>query len=138
MASVNKAQVLAWTIGQLSPAARPMLDPRLLGLFSRTMNCRLLLQLPVDTDDGQGGKTRTWTAVYSVIGSVEGLAGSERAAEGGVGQAETHEILVPYQTGVDPTMRVRYGTRTFDIHTVTDYSEQHLLLSLMCEEQFRK
>jgi SPP1 family predicted phage head-tail adaptor len=137
MTSVNRALVLAWTIGQPSPA-RAVLDPRLLGHFARRFNCRLLLQSLVELDDGQGGKTRTFSNTFDVLGSIEGLAGTERAAEGGIGQAETHEILIPFQTGVDPTMRVRYGTRTFDIHTVTDYSEQHVLLSLMCEEQFRK
>lgn len=122
----------------LTPPA-PILDPRLGALLARRMNCDLFLQEAVLVDDGSGGKTKTWPASgagIETLGAIEGLSGQEKLAEGGADSAVTHRILIPYQAGVKPTMRVAYGGRRFDVHSVIDYSEQHLILELMVEERF--
>jgi len=125
-------------------AASAILNPRLINFLKRRFNCVFLLQAPSGADDGQGGKATTWGwngvagGSLELLGAIYTLTGQEREAEGGPGVAMTHELLIAYIPGVLPTMRIQYGTRTFDINTVTDYGEQHLLLSLMCQEMYRK
>lgn len=129
----------------LTPAA-PILDPRLGAVLARRFNCDLVLTAPAFTPDGSGGQTRSWvgwksglvatTIADEVLGAIEALTGQEKLQEGAINQAVTHRILIAFQAGVKPTMQVVYGTRLFYVHTVVDYSEQHLLLELMAEEKF--
>jgi SPP1 family predicted phage head-tail adaptor len=124
----------------------PILNPRLLAVLARRFNCDLVLTTPAFTPDGAGGQTRVWvgwksglvvtTIADEVLGAVEALTGEEKLQEGAVNEAVTHRILFGFQAGVKPTMQVVYGTRLFYVHTVVDYSEQHLLLELMTEEKF--
>lgn len=128
----------------LTPDA-PILDPRLIDHFRRRFfNCDFILQAPIDVSDGQGGKTRTWPvwtggpANGEVLGSFHQLTGFEREALGTLGELATHELVIAYVAGVDPTMRVLYGARIFDVLNVDDYGEQHLLQGLYVAERFRK
>ncbi len=133
----------------LTPDA-PILDPRLIDHFQRRFfNCDFVVQAPTDAADGQGGSTRTWAgwtgipagannAVGECLGAIHQLTGLEREALGTIGELATHEINVAYAAGLDPTMRVLYGARAFDVLNVDDYAQQHLLLGLYVAERFRK
>jgi SPP1 family predicted phage head-tail adaptor len=133
----------------LTPDA-PILDPRLIGHFQRRFfNCDFVLQAPTDAADGQGGKTRTWAGWAGIpatgagvqgecLGAIHQLSGQEREAMGALGELSTHAIEIAYVAGLDSTLRVTYGARVFDVLSVDDHGEQHLLVGLFVAERFRK
>jgi len=129
--------------------AQPILDPRIMDHLSRRFNCDLIIQAPTAAADGQGGMTRTWAGWAGIpaagggaqgecLGAIHQLSGQEREAMGALGELSTHEIEIAYVAGADSTLRVLYGTRIFDVLSVDDYGEQHLLVGLLVAERFRK
>ena len=120
-----------------------ILDPRIMVTFRRRYNCDLIIQAPSDASDGQGGGTRTWAPFVGpvngeVLGAVEALSSVEKEGQAAAGETSSHAVWIDYVAGVDATMRILLGTRTFDIVSVTDINAQHLMLQIMVLERFRK
>jgi SPP1 family predicted phage head-tail adaptor len=95
---------------------------------------RVTLQQLTRTDDGAGGYTETWTGVATVWADVYPLKGNERYEAQQVQANLSHRVTIRYRTGVEPSMRLLYGTRTLTIEAVIDPEERHRELILMCSE----
>lgn len=120
-----------------------VLDPRIMVTLRRRYNCDLIIQAPSDASDGQGGSTRTWAPFVGppngeLLGAVEALSSVEKEGQAAAGETSSHLVSFDYVAGVDATMRILFGTRIFDIVSVTDVNEQHLLQQVMVLERFRK
>lgn len=84
---------------------------------------------------GEGGTADiTWTPVADVWGRLFPMSGRELVDADGVSARLTHEIALRYRTGVEPQMRLRQGTRLFEIRAVIDIAERRRWLRLLCEE----
>ena len=47
----------------------------------------------------------------------------------------THQLIARFISGVDPKMRVLFGTRVFDITASMNVNEESKMLQLILEEQ---
>lgn len=103
-------------------------------LAAGALRHRLELQAEVQTSDGQGGYVRTWQTSATVWGSVEPLVGRERWAAQQVQSPATHKIRLRYRDGVTTTVRIKFGTRTFNVREVLNLEERKVILELMAEE----
>ena len=84
---------------------------------------RVALQIAVTTDDGMGGVTVTkWKTIAEPWAAVEAL--DERDKEALAAQQITakhgYHVVIPYRSGVVPSLRVIVRDSTMQIHTVTD------------------
>lgn len=94
---------------------------------------RVTLQEPVDTDDGVGGTTRTWSTVAALWARIEPLDAAERTEAGRLEAAVDHRITIRHRA-LTHAMRFAIGTRVFAIRGLTDRDERHRYLVCDCEE----
>lgn len=99
-----------------------------------TLRHRLTLQAPVETSDGAGGVTRSWTSAALLWAAIE--PASQEAFIAGEAQAEraTHRITMRYRSDVDGSKRLVKGSRVFRILTAFDPDERRARLALLVEE----
>ncbi len=95
---------------------------------------RVPLQQPVDTDDGAGGTTQTWSDVVTLWARIEPLDAGERVDAERIEAAIDHRVTIRWRAGVTHAMRFSFGTRVFAIRGLTDREERHRFLDCLCEE----
>lgn len=111
---------------------------------SSRLKHRLTLQQEVQTPDGSGGYEKSWTDVVDLwaeilpitsSGSGNGRSSGRETFVAGQIQAEiSHRILLRYQDGVTPAMRLLYDGRIFHIKYVANSEERGETLELLVLE----
>jgi SPP1 family predicted phage head-tail adaptor len=96
---------------------------------------RVTIESETRVSDGGGGASVSWTLVADVWAAIRAQGGSESLDLDRVVSAVPYDIWIRYRTGVVPAMRVRFGTRVFDIRTVTDIEDRGHWLKLAALER---
>lgn len=99
------------------------------------LRSRLTLQAPQRAGDDGGGADVTWTDIVSLWGRITPLRGGERAVAGRLAGSVSHEILIRWRTGVEPSMRFNDAGRVLEIHAVMDVGGRRRWLRCLCEER---
>lgn len=96
---------------------------------------RLVLEVPVETDDGAGGVARSYNAVATVWAALTPLSERESVSAEELGANLTHRITI--RAGVSVTTRHRFtlGTRVFRIVTLRDPDESGRFVEILAEER---
>lgn len=95
---------------------------------------RVTIQEQSTARDTFGQRVDTWTTVATVWASVEPLQGRE-FLDGRSLEAEISlRVRMRYRSGVEPTMRLSWGGRIFEIVAITSTEERGRELVLMCRE----
>jgi SPP1 family predicted phage head-tail adaptor len=85
--------------------------------------------------DGMGGASSTTWATFATSFAELFNAGSRERAFGNQRELNiTHRIRMRYQAGITANMRVKFGTRVFQIHGTDNEEERNIWLNLLCEE----
>lgn len=84
-------------------------------------------------DDGFGGGD-TWEDVKTVWAAAKTTSGREYAAAAATQNERTTRWIIRYTTGLDENMRIRYGTRFFNITAILQDDELHRTLTCICKE----
>lgn len=85
--------------------------------------------------DVAGQQLGTWTPVVSrIYANVKPVRTEEPLNAAALRGRVTHEVELRYRAGVTAAMRVKFGTRYFDIIGVRDTEERHRQLFLDCVE----
>jgi SPP1 family predicted phage head-tail adaptor len=96
---------------------------------------RITVQKKVVTRDTYGAETITWTTHCKAYAAILPLVGRE-FLEARQTQAEMiTKMRIRYQAGIEPEMRVLWGSRTYDIQSVIHVEERQREIVLMCMEQ---
>jgi SPP1 family predicted phage head-tail adaptor len=95
---------------------------------------RIAIERVTETRDTDGSVIETWSTYATVQASIDPLSGREYFAAQSVQADLTHRIVMRYLSGIVPKMRVKYGSRIFDILSVINVSERNGELQLMCRE----
>jgi SPP1 family predicted phage head-tail adaptor len=98
------------------------------------LRSRVYLQTLTRTEDEGGGGVGAWGGEVAAWARLEHVAGNERLRGMQVVPGTTELITIRYRAGVTTAMRVRYGSRLFDIKDVSDPDERRTVLLLQCEE----
>lgn len=103
------------------------------------MRGRLRHQIVIESKtlagDGMGGGTATWTTFATVRAAIEPISGSEYIAAQQMQTKVTHRIRLRYLANVTAAMRVKFGTRIFQIESILTFNEVKRDMQLMCSEQ---
>lgn len=86
------------------------------------------------TRDAYGGEIETWSDFATVWASVDPLIGREYIAAKQIQAEVSHKIRMRYINGVDPTMKIVFGSRTFEIVSILNVAEQNRELVIMATE----
>ncbi len=96
---------------------------------------RVEIQQIARTSDGGGGAVITWTTFADVWAAIWPRNSGERFDLDRVAGRATHDIWIRARAGVKPEMRMRFGTRTFDIRGVIDVEDRGAWLKCVVEEK---
>lgn len=98
------------------------------------LNKRITIQSPPTAQDSYGELTGSWSDVSTVWASVVPIVGREYFQAETVQSEISHKIRIRYKSGIVPKMRVKFGSRYFEIQSVLNYKEGNAELQLMCKE----
>jgi len=94
---------------------------------------RLTLQTPIDTPDGAGGVTRTYTAVCDVWAAIKPAASAMRFLADRQEEVVSHTITLRWRA-LTGAMRFVDEARVFAIRAMRDPDERQRFLVCDCEE----
>ncbi|MPZ55024.1 MAG: phage head closure protein [Rhizobiales bacterium] len=96
---------------------------------------RLVLEAPVEADDGAGGVVRSYENIATVWAAIAPVTLSEQVAAEALGARLTHRIVI--RTGFDVTTRHRFklGNRMFRIVAIRDPDESGRFREIHAEER---
>ena len=99
------------------------------------LNRRLTLQAPVETADGAGGVTRTYTDAATLWAKVEPISGRYDIIAAGAGATIMHRIVI--RSGPDVTTQHRFveGARTYQVVAVRDEDASRRFRVIHAEER---
>lgn len=99
------------------------------------LNRRIIIEQVTETRDEMGGVIQTWATFATVWAEFVSQTGREFFAAKQVNAALEAIIRIRYIAGVTAKMRVKYGTRVFNlVAPPVDVNEAHVELKLLCEE----
>jgi len=96
---------------------------------------RLILERPLHDDDGGGGESGNWQEVATLWAAIRPLRGGENYIAGQTDSRISHEIILRWREGLAPEMRLRQGSRIFEILAVINVDEKNAWARLLCEER---
>ncbi len=88
---------------------------------------RLVLQAPVETDDGAGGVTRSFDSVATLWGGVTPLTGRTDIAADSRGASLRVRIVMRFRDGVTTRHRIVDGTHVYTIVAVREITGRRFL-----------
>jgi SPP1 family predicted phage head-tail adaptor len=96
---------------------------------------RITIERATTTSDGHGGRTVTWSPVYSngVWAKVQSVRGREEERQGRLSTVETYLVTVRFAVSVTTLDRVVWRGRTMNIRAVADREGTREWLTLECE-----
>jgi SPP1 family predicted phage head-tail adaptor len=97
------------------------------------MQKRITIQDEALTADGMGGHVKTWTNSATVWARIDPASGSDRLQAMQLQSPHMFKITIR-QREVSTKQRIAYGSRTFNIRSVTNVSERDRRTEIMAEE----
>lgn len=91
------------------------------------LNRRLVLEAPVETDDGAGGVTRTYQTVTTLWAQVTPLAARADVTAGSLGAALSYRITIRARDDVTTRHRLQDGTRVYRVIAVRESADRRFL-----------
>jgi SPP1 family predicted phage head-tail adaptor len=98
------------------------------------LRSRLRLEAPTDAPDGQGGVTRSWTAVADLWGQIEPLRANPGEEAGAAVAPVSHRVTIRHRDDVRHAMRFVFRQRVLAVRGVRDPDETRRYLVCDCEE----
>ena len=95
------------------------------------LNKRITFQTPA-VAAGEG--VTTWVDSFTIWGAIKPLVGSRRYAAKQLNSEISGQIVIRYRNDIDPAMRIKYGTRYFQILAVINPNEENESLEIEYKE----
>lgn len=92
------------------------------------LNRRLVLEAPVESADGAGGVTRSYTPVMTLWASVEPVSARNSVVADAFGATVTHRIVIRRRAAVTTRHRFVEGERIYRIVTLRDDGARRFLV----------
>jgi SPP1 family predicted phage head-tail adaptor len=86
---------------------------------------RIIIEQATKTQDHDGSAIETWSTFTAVQASIEPISGREYFAAETTQADVTHRISLRHIAGIVPKLRVKYGTRIFDILSVINVGDRN-------------
>ena len=84
--------------------------------------------------NANGIRTPAYTTVCTTYAKIEGISSREVEWAKSFNAQTTHKVTMRWRAGIDHTMQVRFGSRTFLITGILNPEERNVRLELLCME----
>lgn len=103
------------------------------GAFNRRITIQ---QQVINAPDGMGGSTAAWTTACTTWAHIEAWKGSESFTAQQIYPSMLTKMLIRYRPSqnISAAMRVLYGSRIYNIRSVSVPAEAQTTIQLVCEE----
>jgi len=101
---------------------------------SGELRYRVEIEQRTEVADGIGGFTTTWSRYCYLRAGIWPLRGSEVIEAGRLEHRITHRIKTRYKSGIEANMRVKHGSRYFDIIQVIVRDEKNHEMEFLAVE----
>lgn len=91
------------------------------------LNRRLVLEAPVEADDGEGGVTRLFDAVTTLWAQVVPLSARGEVAADSLGAAVRYRIVIRVRPDITTRHRFQDGTRSYRILSSRESADRRFL-----------
>ena len=110
-----------------------MIQPRLIG----SLRHRVEIQKLPDTDtQGTSGEVTSSFAEFATRqAAIRPMSGGEKERAQHLHAEVTHKITLRFLKDLSPKMRVKYGSRIFNIHEALNIEERDRYFELTCSEE---
>ncbi len=95
---------------------------------------KINIQTFTTAKDSYGEDIKTWVTFHKTFASVTPLRGKEYFDTQQIVPEVDNKITIRYKSGIAPTMRVVWGSRTYDIRAVINPDERNIMLELLAVE----
>ena len=85
----------------------------------------ITLQTPVEIQAASGEPAITWVDFYTVYGSIQPLIGREYFMSKQTKSTVNGKVNIRYIKGVKAKMRIKFGSRYYNIDSIIDPEERH-------------
>ena len=92
------------------------------------------LQSATQVTDNMGGFTATWATVDRVWAGVWPVSVLEQIRAASPTMVATHRVRIRYYVDLDPSWRIKYGSRYFSIVSIVNPDERNAMQDLLCKE----
>lgn len=99
------------------------------------LNRRLVLEAPVETDDGAGGVTRSFSAIVTLWASVTPVSAQEEIEAARLGARVTHRISIRFSSDITTRHRFRDGSAIYRIVSLRDRDGRKRFVDIAAEER---
>jgi SPP1 family predicted phage head-tail adaptor len=95
---------------------------------------RITVQNKSASSDGMGGQTYSWSNVTTLWSRIEPVSAKKRFFGQKLEPVISHRIYLRYYTPLSVSMRIMFGSRIFQIHSVISPDENKEWTILECQE----
>ena len=99
------------------------------------MRSQITVQSATQTRDAHGGATETFAEFVTTWAEINPLTAREFVSGNQITQDVSHRIRMRYYPGVTPSMRILFGARVFNIHSVINANERNKFMELLVKER---
>ena len=99
------------------------------------LNRRLVLEAPLETDDGAGGVARSFHQVATVWASVTPVTAQEEIEAARLGARVTHRIGIRFSSDITTRHRFRDGSAVYRIVSLRDRDGRKRFLDISAEQR---
>ncbi len=92
------------------------------------------LQTPTETPDTSGGFTVTWATTYTIWAEILPISSRELMIYMETQEKASYRFRIRYLSGISAKMRIKYGTRYFNIHAMINPDERNEMIEIIAEE----
>lgn len=96
---------------------------------------KVTIQQPTTTKGSKGQDLDSWSAYKSWFAKMRPFSGRERFQAMQTGATVDYEFTGRWVSGVTAKMRILFGTRTFDISSVSNVDEKSAELQIFATEE---
>ena len=93
-----------------------------------------LMEKTSSTPDASGQRVPVYTKLCTTRAKIEGISSREVERAKSFSEQTTHKVTIRWRDGVDHTMQVVFGDRTFLITGIINPEERNVRLELFCTE----
>jgi SPP1 family predicted phage head-tail adaptor len=87
-------------------------------------------------EDGAGGYSEQWQTIITPFRFGGGpVTGYENYKAQGIDATVTHKFKARWNGTINPSLRLVWGSRVFDIKAVLNLEEENRVMVLLCEEK---
>ncbi len=84
--------------------------------------------------DSYGEDIKTWASFHKTFAEIRPLRGKEYFDTQQIVPEVDNKIVIRYRSGIAPTMRVVWGSRTYEIRSVINFDERNVMMEMLAVE----